>query len=194
MPSEFADGRGNLWWLALEKVINDVDELQVRMEGDVRRFVCGTTQEKERTYHVIYWWLRRIDEKEARTVVRELCRGAGFDPAELSRELLMTWDELRSFSHDPIVTIGAHTVSHYALAKLSEAEARQEIEMGARRIEQELGRRPLHLSYPYGGEESAGPREFQIARELGFKTAVTTRKGSLHAEHDDTSRRCRGCH
>jgi len=183
VPSDYADGRGDLWWLALERVINDVDELQVRMDGEIRRFICRSTAEKEQTYHAIYWWLRQIDEKEARAVVRELCRGIGFDSSELGRELLMTWDEIRSFCYDPIVTIGAHTVSHYALAKLSAAEARHEIEAGARRIENELGRRPLHLSYPYGAEESAGPREFQIAKELGFKTAVTTRKGSIHADH-----------
>ncbi len=183
VPSDFAEGHGDLWWLALEKVIAEVDELQVRMEGDIRRFICRSTQEKEQTFHAIYWWLRRIDEKEARIVVRELCRGIGFDSAELGRKLLMNWDELRAICNDPIITIGAHTVGHYALAKLSTAEVRHEIETGARRIEQQLGRAPMHLSYPYGGEESAGAREFQIAKELGFKTAVTTRKGSVHAEH-----------
>jgi peptidoglycan/xylan/chitin deacetylase (PgdA/CDA1 family) len=39
------------------------------------------------------------------------------------------------------------------------------------------------LSYPYGDRTSAGPREFKVAAELGFKTAVTTRPGVLFAEH-----------
>ncbi len=30
---------------------------------------------------------------------------------------------------------------------------------------------------------AAGPREFALARELGFKTAVTTRPGVLFPEH-----------
>jgi peptidoglycan/xylan/chitin deacetylase (PgdA/CDA1 family) len=49
-----------------------------------------------------------------------------------------------------------------------------------------LGARPAHLSYPYGDAGSAGAREFAIAAELGFKTAVTTRPGVLfrsHAKH-----------
>ena len=47
-----------------------------------------------------------------------------------------------------------------------------------------LGRRPEHLSYPVGDRTSAGPREFAIAAELGFKTAVTTRPGVLFPEHN----------
>ena len=48
-------------------------------------------------------------------------------------------------------------------------------------IEAALSVRPQHLSYPIGDRSSAGPREFAIAAELGFKTAVTTRPGVLFA-------------
>jgi len=51
------------------------------------------------------------------------------------------------------------------------------------RIEEELGRRCRHFSFPYGCEQSAGPREFEIARVLGLETAVTTRKGLVHRSH-----------
>ena len=36
----------------------------------------------------------------------------------------------------------------------------------------------------YGGRDLVGPREFRIASELGYKTAVTTRPGVLFAAHD----------
>jgi peptidoglycan/xylan/chitin deacetylase (PgdA/CDA1 family) len=81
------------------------------------------------------------------------------------------------------VTIGAHTVNHVRLAKVSEDEARREMRMSASVIEAALGKRPRHLSYPVGDRTSAGPREFAIARELGFATAVTTRPGVLFPEH-----------
>jgi peptidoglycan/xylan/chitin deacetylase (PgdA/CDA1 family) len=48
-----------------------------------------------------------------------------------------------------------------------------------------LGEAPEHLAYPYGDATTAGPREFAIAAELGFKTAATTRPGVLFAEHAD---------
>jgi len=50
-------------------------------------------------------------------------------------------------------------------------------------IEAALGVRPQHLAYPVGDPGSAGAREFRIAAELGFKTAVTTRPGVLFPLH-----------
>ena len=47
------------------------------------------------------------------------------------------------------------------------------------------GVRPQHFCYPLGDQASAGPREFALARELGFKTAVTTRPGVLFSAHRD---------
>jgi peptidoglycan/xylan/chitin deacetylase (PgdA/CDA1 family) len=71
------------------------------------------------------------------------------------------------------------------LAKATPAVVRREMQMSAAVIEAALGRRPTHFSYPVGDPTSAGPREFAIARELGFKTAVTTRPGVLFPEHAD---------
>lgn len=183
VPGSFPDGTGELWWLALERVIAEVDEMLLKMDGTVRRFPTRSARDKARAFHEVYWWLRRIDETEARRVVRELCRGIGYDAGEPGRSLMMNWDELRAIARDPLVTIGAHTNRHFALAKLSESQVRFEIEEGARRLEKELGVRPRHLSFPYGDAGSAGPREFRIARELGYQTAVTTQKGLLYAGH-----------
>ncbi len=52
-------------------------------------------------------------------------------------------------------------------------------------LEAALGRPPQHLAYPVGDPTSAGPREFRIAAELGFKTAVTTRPGVVFKVHRD---------
>ena len=50
-------------------------------------------------------------------------------------------------------------------------------------IEAALGKRPEHFAYPVGDPTSAGQREFRIAADLGFKTAVTTRPGVIFKEH-----------
>ena len=183
VPSAFPDGDGDLWWLTLQSIIDRVDRLQLKMDGELREFDCATPIAKDAAFEDIYWWLRTINETEARAVVHELCRSAGIDWREHGQTLPMTWDEIRRLAADPLVTIGSHTRQHYALAKLTEAEARQEIELGTERITRELGRRPEHLSYPYGSPSAAGAREFRLAKELGYKTAVTTRRGLVYAEH-----------
>jgi peptidoglycan/xylan/chitin deacetylase (PgdA/CDA1 family) len=69
------------------------------------------------------------------------------------------------------------------LAKHDEAFVRRELSESRARIEQAIGRPAHHLAYPVGDPTSAGPREFAIARELGFVSAVTTRPGMIFPEH-----------
>jgi peptidoglycan/xylan/chitin deacetylase (PgdA/CDA1 family) len=102
------------------------------------------------------------------------------------QNLCMTWADIAKMAEDPLCTIGAHTVNHVELRKESDDVARTEIKRSADVIEAALGKRPEHFAYPYGGATAAGPREFALAKELGFKTAVTTRAGVLlggHREH-----------
>lgn len=182
VPGTFPDGRADLWWLALERVVATVDSISLKIDGELRQLRSATPEEKTEAFSRIQRWLLGIEEGEARSVVRELCRGIGYDPADLS-SLTMSWKELKRLAQDPRVTIGASSSRYTALAGLSEGQARAEIEASLARLERELGRRPGHLAYPHGTAGSAGPREFRIARELGFKTAMTARRGLIYAEH-----------
>lgn len=186
VATDFADGRGDLWWLALERVVSAVNVLQVKMGGSFRQFACATAVEKEAAFHKIYWWLRRIPEDDARQAVSDLCRVHEIDVSRLCSDLVMGWGEIRELARDPLLTVGAHTRRHYALARLSRAQARLEIDESVRRIEAELGRPCQHFSFPYGDAASAGPREFELVRERGLKTGVTTQKGLLYAHHSAT--------
>jgi peptidoglycan/xylan/chitin deacetylase (PgdA/CDA1 family) len=55
--------------------------------------------------------------------------------------------------------------------------------MSRKVIEEHIGKPAVHFAYPVGDRTSAGPRDFAIAAELGFSTAVTTRKGMLFPDH-----------
>lgn len=179
VSTDFADGMGDLWWLKLEMAIAAATDLDLRLDGIATHFECGTAAQKDEAFEKINLWLRTIPEAGARSAVAELCRSQGIDTSKLCRDLIMDWDELRELAGDPLVTIGAHTRRHLSLAKLTRAEARLEMEESIRRLERELGRQVRHFSFPYGGEDSVGPREYELARELGLSTAVTTREGLL---------------
>jgi peptidoglycan/xylan/chitin deacetylase (PgdA/CDA1 family) len=183
VPSDFADGNGDFWWLTFEKVLRAAPQITLRMNGETRHFRLSTPAEKDAAYHEIYWWLRALPEGQARAVVAELASIYRIDPDAEHAELVMSWDELRELAKDPLVTIGAHTRGHHALAKLNDDEARTEMAESIARVGKELGRPCRHFSYPYGCANSAGLREFRLAEELGLETAVTTQKGLLYPEH-----------
>ena len=184
VPTSFPDRLGELWWLALEAVIARRERIGLVIAGENRTFDCSTVAEKRALYDELYWWLRGLkSEAELRAVVRDLAARYQVDIAAFCRDLCMSWQEIALLARDPLVTIGAHTVNHLMLAKLPEKTVRTEMDLSRTVIEAALGSRPMHLSYPYGDPGSAGPREFAIAADLGFSTAVTTRPGVLFRSH-----------
>jgi peptidoglycan/xylan/chitin deacetylase (PgdA/CDA1 family) len=186
IPTSFPDRVGELWWLALEAVIARNDRIDLFIDGEYRAFDCGTIDMKRQTYEDLYWWLRGLaTEEELRALVHDLCARYRVDITAFCNELCMGWDELIALADDPLVTIGAHTVNHVMLAKTPYPTARDEMDISRTIIATALGVTPEHLCYPVGDRTSAGSREFRIAADLGFKTAVTTRPGVLYAAHRD---------
>ncbi len=184
IPTSFPDRLGELWWLTLEQVIARQTRLALVMDGEDRRYDCDSTEAKYELFEHIYWWLRGLpDEDDLRRAVRDLGTRYHVDDKALCDELCMTWGEIEQVAAEPLATIGAHTVNHVMLRKASDEAVRREMQNSAAVIEAALGKRPRHFSYPVGDRTSAGPREFRLAAELGFKTAVTTRPGVLFAEH-----------
>lgn len=187
IATSFPDRLGELWWLALEAVIAQSKRIGLVIDGEDRFFDCATLKEKRALYDAVYAYLREMkSEDELRATVRDLCAYSRVDLAAFCRDLCMDWLELGELAADPLCTIGAHTVNHKMLLKVAdEGAVRAEMDMSRAVLEAALGRRPQHLAYPVGDPTSAGLREFRIAAELGFKTALTTRPGVLFRGHRD---------
>lgn len=182
----FVDGKADLWWDDLEHIIAARDTIHVDLEKGREEIDTSTVELKNQAYlHLMDHLSRVVDEKRQREIVRDLASQYKIDVAGYRDSQIMTWKEIAELNQDPLCTIGAHTISHPILARLSEKEAKFEMMESARIIEAELGERPKHFAYPYGMEMAAGPREFEIAKECGFASAVTTRHGVIHPEHCD---------
>jgi peptidoglycan/xylan/chitin deacetylase (PgdA/CDA1 family) len=184
VPTSFPDRLGELWWLTLEAAIANTDRMALLVDGKGRRFDCSTVSEKRHLFSQMYWWLRsQPSDDNIRYIARDLAARYNVDVSAINDAHCMSWQEIRELAADPLVTIGAHTVNHPILAKASDAVVRSELKMGRAVVEAAIGVRPEHLAYPFGDRSTVGAREFQIAAELGFKTAVTTESAMLFPEH-----------
>lgn len=184
VATDFADGTGRLWWVALERVIARADSIEIMRDGAAVRIEARDAAAKQEAFNQVHEWLRTLpNDADVQREVSALCARHGIDDAAIARELCMSWDELRAFAADPLVTIGAHTISHCNLAGESEAGAQRQMHDSRSRIENELQKPALHFAYPYGDKAAAAAREFAFAQELGFKTAVTTRPGMVFPEN-----------
>ena len=183
VASDFAEGTGRLWWEALERVIARTTSLDVTIGGVAEGLDATTPAAKQAAFHRLHDWLRALPGgHDVRREISALCARHGVDEAAICPELCMSWDELKSFCGDPLVSIGAHTISHCNLAKQTGETAHHEMTESRARIETALQREVLHFAYPYGDRIAAGAREFTLARAAGYKTAVTTRPGMIFTE------------
>ncbi len=186
VASDFAAGTGRLWWAALERIVAQSEAITIPLDGVEVRIEAATTAQKQDAFARLHDHFRRLPtDHDINAAVGVLARRCGIDDTAISRELCMSWDELKAFAADPLVTIGAHTISHCNLAHEAADQARREIAASRERIAAVLERPVKHFAYPYGDKAAATRREFDATIALGFDTAVTTRPGMLFPAHAD---------
>jgi peptidoglycan/xylan/chitin deacetylase (PgdA/CDA1 family) len=183
IPTGLVDGAGEVWWQALEDVIASQDAVAADLGEGIVYFDCAGPSGKQRAYDRLYAHMRQIDEPARVLLIRDLAGKYKLDLAAHCRSLIMDWSELKTFAAEKLCTLGAHTVYHYELSKLSDKDMRREMSQSVEVLKAQFGVTPRHLSYPIGSPVAAGKREFAAARALGFATAVTTRPGGLYPEH-----------
>ncbi|WP_128294035.1 polysaccharide deacetylase family protein [Afifella aestuarii] len=175
----FCDRSAAPWWVALERMIAAHSKFGLKGEGP-GPMPTSTTEEKNAAFSAWrHTLLFDMDGLQHREVMARLYEAYEFDERALTEELVLDWDGVGRLAEDPLATIGAHTMTHPALAKLPADGALSEIQESADRIKEETGRRPDLLAYPYGFAGAVGGREAELAAQAGMTAAFLTTPGML---------------
>lgn len=148
-----------------------IDEVMKRIINPSKKFVCFTFDDGYLdTYTIAYPTLTKLNVPYCVYMTRDFYRGKA-QPIWDSSALMMSAEQLKEMSENPLCTVGVHTCSHPHLGKLGVEEQRYEILECKNDLESLLGLTIWHMAYPHGdyNEET-----LNIVSELGFKTAVTT--------------------
>jgi peptidoglycan/xylan/chitin deacetylase (PgdA/CDA1 family) len=184
VTSGFIDRTHAPWWDVLEHVLRVRARVRWFDEHGDRDFETADALAKQRTFDAFAQRFMAMRAVELRPLLQRFAHDNEFDLTALTAREFCDWDEVRALRAAG-AEIGCHTQSHSALALENMLEVRRELSESRLRIEQELGVEVAHFAYPYGKPEQTGAREFSLARELGFRSATTTRKGALFAAHAD---------
>jgi len=170
------------WWYLVEDLLAGRDALDI--DAGATHLPAAGAAGKQAAFEVLRERLVNGDAARNRALISQLASALGTDPASYTGTIVMDWREISDLAAHPLVTIGAHGVTHAALSKLDEARARAEITGSGDRLEQQTGRRPAHFCYPFGGRGECGAREYRLAREAGYRSATTTYKGNIFRSHN----------
>jgi peptidoglycan/xylan/chitin deacetylase (PgdA/CDA1 family) len=141
------------------------------------QFDCADFPSKRAGLTAVIQWVH-ADYRRAASLEHTFQR-YGISLSALNDAYFLDERELQALSRHPLASIGGHTTSHAALATLDPSSARAELEDNRKYLEALLELPVRHLAYPYGTAGACGSREWGLAKQAGFLTAVTTRKGHL---------------
>lgn len=124
------------------------------------------------------------DQERLATVASVIKQALGCTPQDVRVPgLMMTWDHAREMAASHI-TIGAHTVSHAVLTKVSRAQAAKEIGLSKKMLEARLQRPVEHFAYPHGAPWCVSRSVRDEVAKAGFRSACTTFPGLNTPETD----------
>jgi peptidoglycan/xylan/chitin deacetylase (PgdA/CDA1 family) len=182
VTTSFPDGEAVLWWYAIERLLLGNDTIFL---ANGHMLPAHTNQEKLDAFFFLRQLIMSLPRDEFGDRVNALFKETSFDWRQMCAAEALSWSDLCEMARDPLVTIGAHTVSHPVLSALTPERACLEMRESRELLEARIGVNVAHFCYPFGSRGEVGVREFELAKKLGFKTATTTRWGNIFKKHRD---------
>ncbi len=137
-------------------------------------YAVGSVENKRAAISALIGRIKYLPVFERVRMTEAIAQLAGVLPPT---DLMMTSQEVVAMRQAGM-QIGAHTISHPILARLTDEEARQEIEGSKLFLEHLLGERIGLFAYPNGkpGEDYT-PSTVNVVNRLGFDAGVSTQWG-----------------
>ncbi|MDP4205904.1 MAG: polysaccharide deacetylase family protein [Bacteroidota bacterium] len=144
---------GNFWW---ETVLSGPGSLKERAE--------------------LLSQFKRYSYERFRTDLEKLKESVSLERSAL------TSDQLKELAANPLITIGAHTVSHPILPNCPEKVQENEIRQSKEQLEAWLGKKIIAFSYP---NSSYNDTTVRLVKEAGFQYAFTAKDTYLKSHQTD---------
>jgi peptidoglycan/xylan/chitin deacetylase (PgdA/CDA1 family) len=203
-PDASADG-GEFWWDALERIFLQPGSLpqtlrliidDVLHEWQLGSGAVYATDEFAR--HRSWNYGRKDDPTPRQAVLRSLHRllsSLSDDKRKNALQQLTAWSGVDArvrpnyrtlsraqtlcLAEGELFRVGAHTMTHPVLAKLSAERQRHEVWQSKARLEQIVGQPVTSFAYPHGLKSDYSDVTVDIVREAGFDCACAAFPGSV---------------
>lgn len=175
----FVERRRSMWWRTIAALVMEADGFQFDFGKGTVDVRSASPAQKSAAFARLVQFMQCFDEDEAVARIDAAAQTVGIDAIALVDESVMNPSELRSLALDPLVHLGAHTVTHVNLRRVAEERLLKEIADSTASVERYTGCRPRSFAYPYGWKAAVGEREIKAVSEAGFDAGVTTQPGVL---------------
>jgi peptidoglycan/xylan/chitin deacetylase (PgdA/CDA1 family) len=190
------------WWDDLERILLNPGTLPARLHLCLSEGPCEWNLEHAATYtdvdaqkysgwrawndpptprHFLYrsLWelLHGLPEAARSEVLKQLYAWAGIGPDVRPTHRAMSEHEVRALAQEPLIDVGAHTVTHSVLAKLPRRQQEDEIMTCKTDLEHLTGKPVTTFAYPYGQRTDYNEETTRTVQEAGFSLACVNYPG-----------------
>ncbi|WP_144576783.1 polysaccharide deacetylase family protein [Agrobacterium sp. DE0009] len=179
----FVERTRSLWWETAAALTEKATSFEFDFGMGPEQVPCVSPSQKAEAFTRLEDFVQKSEEDEAVKRIDHAASRHGIDPLAIVDELVMDAVELGMLSKDPLVHLGAHTMTHVNMCKIDAERLAYEIAESTRRVESYSGQRPRSFSYPYGWVTAAGAREAKAVYDAGYPVAVTTQAGTISRQN-----------
>ena len=175
------DGVGESWDIGLGTVRSEADVLRDRAW---QAWSPSAPTLRHALYTTLWGRCQRLSTDQRRGVIDQLLAAVSEDSGTRPSHRIITEAEARRIADSELFDIGAHSVTHTALAVLTRHEQDREICTSRQWLREHLGREVSVFAYPYGKPGDYDRGSVALVREAGFLGACTNVPGPVTAETD----------
>lgn len=135
-----------------------------------------TVEDRVRALAQTQTYLKTLPEEQFRRAFARLLEGLGSTERQSAKNAMLSWDDVHALRGLGF-RIGAHTVTHPILSRITAERVRAEVLGSREMIQGACGAPPRAFAYPNGRPADYTSAVVDVVREAGFSCAVTTRFG-----------------
>lgn len=177
----------SLWLFEIIYLIKNTRKnyLSLKINKKNLSFSLKTKEDKKKAINQIMTLIKSNNIQAREDIRRQLREKLNVPKLErVSKKVMLTWQQVKAMVKDGM-TIGGHTMTHCNLPNAGIKDAKNEIMECKRILEQKLGVKIKHFSYPNSGDYEYFNKEIKkLVSEAGFKTAVTSENGFVTPNSD----------
>lgn len=169
-----------MWWDELERnlLIEKIYDSSFHLSDEL--FECtwniSTAERRKDLYYTLHWLIKQCNVEKRENWIRQLQKWNGYQEDGREENKCFQTIDLNDIDMSGIL-IGAHTVNHPVLSKLSAGEQLEEISESKRLLEKVFGETIRTFSYPFGGSSDYNEETIRICKELGFSKVAANIPG-----------------
>lgn len=168
----------NMWWFTIEDFLLSHSSFI----WNEKKIDISTIPEKSFLFLKIrkYILQNMTNEKSAKRLLEQI--GIPHDEYAYS-ELALNQDDVHRLLEYRYFTLGCHTHTHPVFNNLSFQELTSDINLSQKNIIDQFGIQSEHFCFPFGSTEEINKQYCNFITTFNFKTAVTTRNGTIYRRH-----------